>query len=286
VHPAGLAAALDDVAAVNAVYRNPSPRQCVLSSAVDANGQPDWLVNGGTEVTATGAVTPIVVCFAAGFDEGGAKDWIAKITGALAWTGLTADSTNYLYLDLNTGTLAVTTGHTTTKPEYAYAKGSAAGDYYIIPQGVMYDSGDSAIVRLYVGEAVDTAGAVTALVQYALGGAFVSPWIGLSAGMPLAWNHNLGTVPMSAGLQVRFEAGTPTGVSGVTIAAGDVVIPAGIDVVASSSYACSHFNRMTHLVAESAWGGTVLLPKSTSPYVTWPTNVTQLAVRAVFRRGW
>jgi hypothetical protein len=93
-------------------------RNTVLQGHVNATtGIPDFITGVGATL-ASGAgllatAVPHYVTFAAGFKSNGAPQdfFIANVADiASVWTGLTASATNYLYLDRNSGTSAITAG--------------------------------------------------------------------------------------------------------------------------------------------------------------------------------
>ncbi|MEN6617361.1 MAG: hypothetical protein ABFD12_12455 [Syntrophorhabdus sp.] len=97
-------------------------RQTVLSAAVDANGYPNFIsIGSGLAVNIDGLPTPIRIAFAAGFEDGGALNYIGKIASDTSISSLYANRTNYLYAERNPSTGAITLGKTYTPPAYLNA---------------------------------------------------------------------------------------------------------------------------------------------------------------------
>lgn len=174
----------------------PSPvnvpvRQTTLSGGVDANGSANFLgIGSGLAVSLT-ATVPVVVAFAAGFGAIGEIDFVGRIatTLAAAWSGLTASSTLYLYVDRNVATGALTYGFTALTPNYGYgiAKSTVNGQHtYRIDEGVMYVGNGStaaAVQRVFLGECVTGATTVSSVTTYALMGSYDSGWTSTLPGL-------------------------------------------------------------------------------------------------------
>ena len=89
-------------------------RQRVLHGKV-ANGKYRYLSADGLSVTIDGIDVPVILTFADGFDENGAKDYMATIDEKIsAWT-LPANATSYLYAERSSSG-ALSYGSTTIKP--------------------------------------------------------------------------------------------------------------------------------------------------------------------------
>lgn len=101
-----------------------SVRQTVLSGAVDSNGFPNFLSAGtGLAVNLAATLTTVVLAFAAGFDTSspyGPLDYFERITADVtgAWSGLTANATNYLYREkgVGYGAIVIAPGYGTVAP--------------------------------------------------------------------------------------------------------------------------------------------------------------------------
>lgn len=158
-------------------------RQTVLAGSVDANGQANYLSSGtGLTINLAATSVPVEAAFAAGFGANGQIDYVSRTVADLvaAWT-VPANLTSYLYEDRNTVTGAKTYGSTTLAPNYGWgiAKSTVNGQHtYRIDEGVMYvGNGSAAVVvqRVFHGECVTNASAVTSVKNYALRGQYESP---------------------------------------------------------------------------------------------------------------
>ena len=155
-------------------------RQCVLSCSGDGTtGLPNYMVASTT--TALGFqncdTTNLVMAFAYGFDTAGAVDYVAVVNAntSSVWTGLNgASTTYYLYADRDISTGAITYDKTTTRPIYTNVPGTG-NNTYIIPQSKMVNGSSTAIQRLFLGQAVTSAGSViSTITPYMPRGEFVS----------------------------------------------------------------------------------------------------------------
>jgi hypothetical protein len=139
------------------------------------------------------ASVPFVVSASQGFGSGSER--IGQSTANLTWTGLTASTTNYLYVDVGSdGTL--TTGQTTTAPVYSWTASSGTNTFNITTM-TMYTTGSTKGWRVFVGEAVTGLTSVSSVVMYAYNGRYTSY---ASAVTPLpttlqTLNHNIGVTP-------------------------------------------------------------------------------------------
>lgn len=179
-------------------------RQTVLSGPLNSSGSPNFLpaTSGSLSITSQNisAGVPFVVAAANGFGSSGAVDRVGQSTANLTWSGLTANNTNYLYVDVAAnGTL--TPGSTTLAPSYAayynapFTNGQA---YFSIPAMQMFvGNGSSAVptYRVFVGEAVTNASTVTSTVAYAYQGKYNSGRFSVAANTQYTKNHNLGVMP-------------------------------------------------------------------------------------------
>lgn len=100
-------------------------RETILQAPIDSNGLP-IAITGASSLTIKvggGTSNPLVVSFSKGYDERGAIETIKKVTSYIT-INLTANATNYLYLESNTG--GITGGAVTTAPVYEGASSSIA----------------------------------------------------------------------------------------------------------------------------------------------------------------
>lgn len=166
-------------------------RQTVLSGPVDTNGLPAF---GGATGSATVTVSGTLVATAA--------NGMTNRTGsktAPSWPGLSTNGTMYPYFDVNADN-TLTEGSGTLAPIYQFGGTPAvtSGQFtYNIQEAKGYiGNGTTAVAgyRVYVGEVTVAAGVVSAIVWYAINGAYVGPY---TATMPAAStgvsaNHNIG----------------------------------------------------------------------------------------------
>lgn len=96
--------------------------QTVISGAVSSTTGCANFLSSSTGLTMDIAATTTAVCiaFSAGYDSSGAVNYIGRISAdaTSAWTGLTASTTNYLYVERNSSTGALTYGQSLYYPMY------------------------------------------------------------------------------------------------------------------------------------------------------------------------
>jgi hypothetical protein len=154
-----------------------SVRQTVQGGPTTSAGLPNFLPASSANLTLTmqnvSASDPLTVSFAGGFGAG--SDVMARSTSNLAFTCV--NGTNYLYLEVGAnGTLS--TGTTLLPPVFQYggtADTTNGQSTFDIIRMVMYvGNGSSAVVtnRVFVGEAVAAASAISAAIAYAYNGYF------------------------------------------------------------------------------------------------------------------
>lgn len=195
-----LQAALEEMYAI-ASYRR---RQCVVMGPVNSTtGAPNWLPATSVNLNLTSqniSSTAPLVALAANGDT----TRRGKSTANLTWTGLTAASTNYLYVDI-AASGAMTTGFTTLAPTYqAGGTYSTTNGQFTFNWGEMIGkvgNGTTAAqtYRVFVGEAVTDGSGVTSTVCYAHNGEYISAqtaMTGLAA--TTTWAHNLGQTVINA----------------------------------------------------------------------------------------
>lgn len=176
-------------------------RQTVLGGPVDTSGYPTFLPATSASLLITSqniaAGAPFVVAAANGFNSTGAQDRIGQSTSNMPWAGLAASATNYLYVDVAVnGTL--TPGSTTIAPVYqnggtpAVTANQATLNIAQMQMFVGNGSSVSQTYRVFVGEAVTNASAVTSTVAYAYQGRYDSGLFSVTGGTQYAKTHNLG----------------------------------------------------------------------------------------------
>jgi len=193
----GTAVAVAAVAAAVAV------RQTALGGPIDTSGLPTFLPATSASLSITSQnITPgapFMVASANGFGATGAVDRIGYSSADLTWSGLTANSTNYLYVDIAAG--AMTPGSTTLAPLYQYSGAPAVtanqATFNIAQMQMLVGNGSTALqtYRVFLGEAVAGASTITSTVSYVYGGYYDS---GFTQNLPAAStlttkNHNIGT---------------------------------------------------------------------------------------------
>ena len=198
--------AWQELASLSSILPNIPVRQTVLGGPVDTSGLPSFLPATSASLSITSqlvtASAPLVVDSAAGFNGTGAIDRVGISTSNLTWAGLSANATNYLYVDVAAnGTL--TPGSTTVAP--IYQQGGAPvttanqATFNIAQMQMFVGNGATApqTYRVFVGEAVTGASTVTSTVAYAYMGQTVIPDTATlpSGGTPTTKSHNLGVSP-------------------------------------------------------------------------------------------
>ncbi|WP_234085318.1 hypothetical protein [Azonexus sp. R2A61] len=190
-------------------------RQTVLTGPCDGNGWPSFLpatsANLSISTQNVGVDSAaLIVGSASGFSIDGAVDRLGITTENLTWA-LTANATNYLYVDVSAdGTLVP--GSTTIPPIYTNSNAPAATNgqaTFCIKLMRMFVGNGAAPVkanRVFVGEAVTSAGAVTSAIAYAYNGIYDSGFYAVAAASSYNKNHNLGVLPLSASQLVAQNA--------------------------------------------------------------------------------
>lgn len=177
-------------------------RQTVLAGQVDANGQASFLSAGSglaVSLIAGGTADPVIVAFAAGFNQYGAVDYVGTIGASLnAWSALAANTTVYLWIDRDATSGALTYGSTTLQPTYQYgAPAGAAADqhWFDLAAFAMKRWSGSAWEtkqRVFVGECLTSASAISSVTTYALRGEYERDWFQVPPNTSHVLNHNIG----------------------------------------------------------------------------------------------
>jgi hypothetical protein len=174
--------------------------QTIISGGTDASGYANFLSAGaGLTLNIAATTEPLRIAFAAGFTQSGNLDFLGTVN-ADTTLALTDNATNYVYYDRAAdGTL--TKGLSTLQWEAGFAHpASPATDQhsYLRHKRKMYRWSGAAWEekqRVFLGEAVAAAGAITSVKTYALCGEYRSQLYGLAASTPYSVNHNLGVYP-------------------------------------------------------------------------------------------
>jgi hypothetical protein len=159
-----------------------SVRQTVSTGPVTTAGLPSLFpaTSAALSITTQNVSTtaPFIATAASGFSQYGNVDAIWRETANISWTGLSASSTNYLYINASTGVV----GRTTLAPIYQLGGTPAVtnGQFtFNIAQMKGYLGNGSAAVEtpiVFVGEAVTNATTVTSSVTYAYNAFYDSDW--------------------------------------------------------------------------------------------------------------
>jgi Na+-translocating ferredoxin:NAD+ oxidoreductase RnfG subunit len=179
-------------------------RQTVLGAPVDTSGLPSFLPATSASLSITSqniaAGAPLVIAAANGFNSTGALDRIGISTSNLTWSGLSANTTNYLYVDVAAnGTL--TPGSTTLAPIYQQGGTQAVtanqATFNIAQMQMFVGNGSTApqTYRVFVGEVVTGASTVTSTVAYSLAARYETGRFSIATGTAYSKNHNLGVEP-------------------------------------------------------------------------------------------
>lgn len=171
-------------------------RQTVQKSSVDANGLPNFIVAGtGLSVNISATAIPVEINFAGGSIQ---DDKYGEITADTTISGLTANTTNYLYADITSGSIVL--GATTLAiieqvgGTYSIANGQTTINTSEMTVKLGNTSTATQVWRVFLGEAVTGASTVTSVVNYALNGMYESIFDTIPiAGTSYIKNCNIGT---------------------------------------------------------------------------------------------
>lgn len=175
-------------------------RQTVCAGPVDASGLPTLFpASSGTLSISTqivDAAHPFVVSAARGFNQYGALNAVWREASNVSWTGLTASSTLYLYVNASDGSR----GFTTLAPIYqpGGAPSTANGQFTFNIAEMKGYMGDGAAAPetplVFVGEVVTDGTGVTSSIAYAYNGYYDSGFTATlpSPGTQVSRNSNLG----------------------------------------------------------------------------------------------
>lgn len=183
---------------------NVPTRQTVLSGPLDTSGFPAFLpaTSGSLSLTSQNITSgiPLVVTSANGSSANGADDRIGVSTANITWAGLTANTTNYLYVDIAADG-SLTPGSTTLAPNYQFggtrSTTSGQATFNIQEMWMTVGNGASAVVtrRVFVGEADTNVSTVTATRAYAYQGRYMSAATSVGISTLYSFAHNIGVVP-------------------------------------------------------------------------------------------
>lgn len=181
------------------IYPLTSVRQTVQGGPVTSTGLPNFLPATDVNLTLTvqnvSTAYPLVVSASQGFGLNSDRIGVESV-GTLTFT-CTDAATNYLYVTVGTdGNL--TAGTTTVQPVFQYGgtpattAGLGTFDYATMTMYVGNGATAPAAWRVYVGEAVAAAGAITSTITYAYNGYYESAQYGLAFPSQYTSYHNIG----------------------------------------------------------------------------------------------
>lgn len=206
-------------------------RQTVQAGPL-ATGLPNFLpATSGTLSIASqniSASDPLIVSAAQGHGYG--SDRIGMAEANLTWNGLSASTTNYLYVDVSSSG-ALTAGSTVVAPVYqrsgAISTAAGACTFDIAAKKMYAGNGSTAplVWRVFVGEAVTSASAVTSVVMYAYNGEYDSGQLTMTNATTTTVNHNIGAPTKVESLAMVFAKVTP--LNGYSI--GDEYVAQSVD---------------------------------------------------------
>lgn len=192
--------AYTDRAATNAVAAVPSAppvRQTALSGP-SASGAPSFLpaTTGALSITAqnVSASAPLVLTAAQGFNAAGALNAGYAFTSNPTWAALTANATNFLFVNASTGA----TSASTLAPIYQFggtistANGQFTFDYQAMVGYLGNGTTAVATPLVCIGEAVASASAVTQTAAYAYQGRYQSAATAFGVSTAYTFPHNIG----------------------------------------------------------------------------------------------
>jgi hypothetical protein len=176
-------------------------RQTVLSGPVYSSGLPSFLSATSASLSIASqniaAGSPFVVAAANGFGGVGAVDRVGISTVNLTWAGLTANTTNYLYVDVAANGV-MTPGSTVIAPIYQQGGIPAVvanqATFNTQQMQMFVGNGGTApqAYRVFVGEVVTGAAIVTSTVAYAYMGQNIIQSATLASTTLYSYNHQIG----------------------------------------------------------------------------------------------
>ncbi len=277
------------VAAGAALYPSPDVCQTVSAGPLDSNGQASTLLPSSTANLAisTANVTssvPLIVTAAAGWGVNGDIDYISVFTSNLSWSALTANATNYLFVNAQTGA----TYSSILAPIYQYggSPSTTSGQFtFVISQMKGYLGNGSAAVAtplVCIGQATTGSSTVTGSIGYTYNGYYDSGYTATlpAAGTATSYNHNLGI--QANGMVLYLECTTSNG----GYSTGDVITA----IIAEYTGAIVFNNPQTLWSNVNTGGWTAgasaiqALNKSTGEQAS--LTAADWSYRMVFRRGW
>lgn len=241
-----------------------SVRQTVMSGP--GNSSPSILPSTSASLSITSqnisGTTPLIASVANGFGPQGQSDIIGQSTSNLTWSGLTANTTNYLLVTVSGGVL--TPLSTTIQPIFQYGGTISVSAYqftFDILQMKMFEGNGTtapAVNAVFVGEAATNASTVTSTVAYAYNRQYVSALQaipGLSTSLNL--NHNLGVGPI--GYDAVWTAVCITANNGYSV--GEELPASSIFTASYNYFTEDRSTRNSAQIATNATGAFYAIPK-------------------------
>lgn len=239
-----------------------SKRQAITQGRLNSSGLPNSITTAsGLSCTINAATAPLVANFAAGFGGQLPIDFTGSFASDQVFSGLTASTTHYFYLERNTSTGVVSAARIAIAPVYARIAPTspATGLHWFKtsedslttqPGMTMYEWSGSAWVtrqRVFLGEATTSASAVTSIANYAYNRRYQSAWTAAVAGGLNNFNLNLGmTMAEAEATVVFFGRQNSSDLNHTPIPSSDVR-PTGF-------YGYLFFGAATRLNLPIAWG--------------------------------
>lgn len=174
-------------------------RHTALTGPMDANGLPTFFPATSANLTLTmqnvSGASPLLLAIAQAFTALGQQDLVVSINTNLA-IAVAPSATSYVWAD-DTGALGSATSQWIE--QQGGTPSTVSGQHtYIIVQGQMYVGNGTIAVpvnRVFIGEAVASASAITSTIAYGYQGYYDSGWINTipAAATRTSLNSNLGT---------------------------------------------------------------------------------------------
>jgi len=267
---------------------NPIVRQTVLSGPQTAGVSSLFPTSSATLSITTQGVsgsTPIIATAAVGYGANGNVDVFGQSTANLTWSGLTANSTNYLYAYVFGGTL--TPYSTTIAPIYQYGgtiSVVSGQNTFDIAQMKMFQGNGTILNQnsiVFLGEVLTSGTAVSSTVTYAYNGYYDSGFINTlpSSATSVSKNSNLGTTEQTAIMQIK----NLTTESGYSV--GDIVLNPSVRDATSSYFILNLVSsRLTTYFITGSISNIGIQNKATGTY--GPITSANWAYRVIARRSW
>jgi len=257
-------------------------RQTVQSSSVGTSGFSNFISIGtGLAVNIAATTTPIVIHAAGGAIS---ADRVGTISSDTSITGLTANTTNYLFADIAAGGAVTLGANTVAHLEQFGGTPAITNNLLTFNIGNMMGylgNGATApqVWRVPIGEAVTNATNVTSVVNYALNGLYDSGWTATlpTTAVIISKNSNLGVAAKMAMYVIENTT-------------ADIGYSIGDTVIKSTGEAVSAINSPAIIVTKNtirlANIGPIYLTNGTTPLNPVVTTSTSWKYKLIAQRGW